>query len=48
MKYLFNVSNAYEVEADTAEMATQLINDNLRDYQPTWQEITLIEEGESK
>lgn len=46
MKYLFNVSTAYEVEAESAEIATQLINDNLRDYQPTWQEITLIEEVE--
>jgi hypothetical protein len=50
MKYLFNLLAAYEVEADTADNAFQMINDNLRDFQPIWEEITLIEkiEGESK
>lgn len=48
MKYLFNLSAAYVVEADTEEAATQLIHYNLKDYQPTWQEITFIEEEENK
>jgi hypothetical protein len=46
MKYLFNVSNAYTVEADTAEKAQQLLVDNFDSYRASWQEITLIEEGE--
>ena len=44
MKYLFNVSGAYLVEAQSAEEAEQKLNDNLRDYRPTWEEITLVEE----
>jgi hypothetical protein len=48
MKYLFNVSNAYTVEADTAEKARQLLVNNFESYRASWQEITLVEEVENK
>jgi hypothetical protein len=47
MRYLFNVSSAYGVEADTAENALALLKENLKEYTASWQEFTLVEgEGE--
>lgn len=48
MKYLFNVSSAYTVEAESAKEAEQKLIDNQDSYRPSWVEITLVEEGESK
>lgn len=48
MKYLFNVSSAYTVEADSAEKAEQELLNNQDKYRPSWVEITLVEEKEGK
>ena len=46
MKYLFNISGAYEVEANSAEEAQQLLQDNPNKYFANWQEITLVDESD--
>lgn len=46
MKYLFNISGAYEVEANSAEEAKQLLDENPDKYYANWQEITLVDESD--
>lgn len=46
MKYLFNISAAYSVEAKSEDQARELLENNPAAYYADWKEITLIEEGE--
>jgi len=46
MKYLFNLSEAYEVEADSEQEARDLLDNDQRKYFAHWREVTLVEGGE--
>lgn len=47
-RYLFNISEAYAVEAESEEQARDLLDNNPKKYYAGWREVTLVEEGESK
>lgn len=44
MKYLFNISASYWVEAESEEQARELLDNDRDKYATGWVEVDLIEE----